>query len=302
MVGTITRSNHPSAYWPGMHKFFGQSYDRKNQFWSQIFDVRKSKKAHEEIGELSGFGLAVAKPEGEAIHFDSQLEGPKSYFMHVAYALGFIITREAQEDNLYKEVGEMRSRALGFSMRQTKEIVHHEILNGAFDPLVPGADGEPLVSTSHPIHGGTLSNQVAIPADLSEVALEDAMTQVGLLRDRRGHFVSVQAKTLIIHPAQVFEATRILRSVLQSNTDGNNVNAIRSLGMVPDIVSTPFLHDKDAFFLKTNAPEGLISFARTPLEYRNDNHFDTHNKRFQAYERYSTGFGDWRAIVGSPGA
>lgn len=311
MVGIITRSNHSSLYWPGINSVFGLEYKEKEQFWRQIFTMRKSKKAHEEIAQVTGFGLAVEKPEGEPILYDSAAEvGTPTRFLHTVYALGFVVTREAKEDLQYKEVAFRRASALGQSMRTTKEIVHHHILNMAFDPSAPGADGEPLVSTQHKGAGGGMqSNQIAVAADLSEVALEDMITQVSLFRDARGHFINVQPKSLLIHPSQSHEAGRILGSELQSNSESNNINVLKAKRFVKNIIPTPYLTVNDGFFMITDVNDGLICYQRRPLEFWEDNpdgrgnrEFDTHNAKYQANERYSVGFADWRAVIGSPGS
>jgi hypothetical protein len=302
MATPIQRSNHPNAYWPGMHAWFGRSYNEKAQIWSTIFETRKSKRAHEEMAELSGFGLAALKSEGDGVMFDTELEGYKQRFTHVTIALAFAITEEAKEDNQYAEIGNRRSKLLGRSMRLTKEILAHRILNEAFDPTVVGGDGSALCAADHAVFGGTQSNIMAVPADLSEIALEDACVQTMLMRDNRGHLINLQPRSLIIHSSNEFEAARILNSQLQSNTDGNNINVIKAKGKIPKVVTTPYLLDPDAFFVMNDAPEGLIQFQRRALAYAQDKDFNTGNDRFKASERYSFGYGDWRCLVGSPGA
>lgn len=302
MATPIQRSNHPNAYWPGMHAWFGRSYKEQDQNWSKIFETRKSKRAHEEMAELTGFGLATLKGEGDGVMFDTELEGYKQRATHVTIALAFAITEEAKEDNLYAEIGNRRSKLLGRSMRLTKEILAHRILNEAFDPAAVGGDGAPLISAAHPVFGGTQSNVMAIPADLSEVALEDLCVQTMLMRDSRGHLINLQPRSLIIHSSNEFEAARILNSQLQSNTDGNNINVIKAQGKIPKVVTTPYLLDPDAFFVMNDAPEGLIHFQRRPVKYANDKDFNTGNDRFKSSERYSFTYGDWRCLVGSPGA
>lgn len=302
MATPIQRSNHPNAYWPGMHAWFGRSYAEKNQIWSQIFDTRKSKRAHEEMAELSGFGLATLKGEGDGVMFDTEIEGYKQRFTHVTIALAFAITEEAKEDNLYAEIGNRRSKMLGRSMRLTKEILAHRILNEAFDPTVVGGDGSALCAADHSVYGGTQSNLLAVPADLSEVALEDACIQTMLMRDNRGHLINLQPKTLLIHSSNEFEAARILNSQLQSNSDGNNLNVLKAQGRIPTVISTPYLMDADAFFVMNDAPDGLIQFQRRAISYAQDKDFNTSSDKYKASERYSFGYADWRALVGSPGA
>ena len=311
MVGIITRSNHPSLYWPGINSIFGDSYKDQEQFHSQIFTMRRSKKAHEEIAQITGFGLAVKKPEGEPILYDSTQEiSPRTRFLHCVYALGFVVTREAKEDLQYKEVSFRNARALGRAMRTTKEIVHHDVLNRAFDPLSPLADGEPLVSTQHTgAGGGTQSNQIAVPADLSEVAIEDMITQLALFRDARGHFINVKPKSLVIHPSQMFEAERILGSDYQSNSESNNINVLKAKRFVPKVIASPYFLVNDGFLMVTDVDDGLLCFQRRALEFWEDNpdgkgnrEFDTHNAKYQANERYAVGAADWRSVIGSPGS
>lgn len=309
-MSIITRSNHPSLYWPGIESVFGNSYKEQEQYWKQLFTMRKSKKAHEEIAQVTGFGLAVEKPEGEPILYDSTKEqGPPQRFLHTVYALGFVVTREAKEDILYKEVAFRRARSLGRAMRTTKEIVHHHVFNMAFDNTAPGMDGQPLVSTQHGFSGGMQSNQIAVAADISEVAIEDMITQLSLFRDQRGHFISVRPKSLLIHPSQMFEAERILGSSYQSNSESNNINVLKAKKFVPKIIASPYLSVNDGFFILTDVDDGLICYQRRPLEFWEDNpdgkgnrEFDSHNAKYQANERYAVGFADWRAVIGSPGA
>ena len=302
MSNQIMRSNHPNAYWPGMHAWFGRSYKDKEQIWSKLFETRKSKKAHEELAELTGFGLAAQKGEGDGVYFDTEIEGYKERAVHVTIALAFAITEEAKEDNLYAEIGNRRSKLLGRSMRLTKEILAHRILNEAFDPTVVRGDGVSLINSAHPVYGGQQSNELAIPADLSEVALEDAVVQTSLMRDSRGHLINLQAQNLIIHPSNEFEASRILNSSLQSNTDQNNINVLKANGKIKTVVSSPYLTDPDAFFVSNDCTEGLIHFERRPIRYEQDKDFVTANDRFKASERYSFMVADWRCLIGSPGA
>lgn len=302
MATPIQRSNHPNAYWPGMHAWFGRSYNEKAQIWSTIFETRKSKRAHEEMAELSGFGLAALKTEGGGVMFDTELEGYKQRFTHVTIALAFAITEEAKEDNQYAEIGNRRSKLLGRSMRLTKEILAHRILNEAFDPTVTGGDGSSLVASDHQVFGGMQSNVLAVSADLSEIALEDACVQTMLMRDNRGHLINLQPQSLLIHSSNEFEAARILDSQLQSNTDSNNVNILKARGKIPKVITSPYLLDQDAFFVLNDAPEGLIHFQRRALAYAQDKDFNTGNDRFKASERYSFGYGDWRCVVASEGS
>lgn len=300
----ISRSTHHKAHWPGMDKWFGHNYGEQKQVHRAIFEIRNSKKAHEENGELVNFGLASKKFEGEPHLYDTTAEGKVTRYTHCTYALAYVITEEAKEDNLYAEVGKRYSKALGYSMRITKEIVAHSVLNRAFNPAFAGADGQSFISAAHPtVGGGTQSNQLAVASDLSEVALEDMLTQLRLMRDQRGLPITVAAKRLIIPVQNEFEAMRILKSTGQPYTDGNNINAIKVSGSVPEVVASRFLTDPDAFFLQTDVDNGLVMYQRTKLDYSlKDVDFNTGNEMFRARERYSVGFSDWRGMIGSPGA
>lgn len=297
----ITRSTTPSLLWPGLHRLFGDDYKRLPKEYTRIFDVRNSDKAYERIGELSGFGLAAVKPEGASIQYDLPGAGPENVFTHVTYGLGFIMTREAEEDNQYESIAARNVRALTRSMWVTKEIVHANVLNRAFNASYVGGDGVALVSNAHPTGNGTQSNLLTA-ADLSEASLEDAMTTIMSAKDSRGLPIAARAVRLIVGPGQIFNATRILESENRSGGDSNDVNAIRTLGMVPEIVVNHYLDDPDAWFIQTDIPDGLISFQRRAIEFAKDGDFDTENQKQKSTERYSCGWGDHRAIYGNPGA
>jgi hypothetical protein len=300
----ITRATHPSALWPGIQAWFGMSYDRFPKEYTQIFDVRTSDKAYEEIGSLVGFGLAQTKAEGASIAYDVDNEGPRSRFTHVTYALGYIVSREAIEDNQYQQIATARTAALSRSMWVTKEIVHANVLNRMQDTSLPssiGGDGQPLVSNAHPTDAGAKSNLLT-PADLSEAALEDAAKQIWAATDSRGLPIQLGIKRLIISPADAFNATRLLKSELRTGGNNNDINALRSMGIIPEVVINHYLTDNDAWFLQTDVDEGLISYQRRALEFAKDEDFETENAKAKASERYSAGFADWKAIFGNPGA
>jgi len=300
-MGTITRSTMPDLLWPGIQAIFGTTYQKLDKEYSRIFDVRKSTKAYEKVLEATGLGLAAVMPEGGSIIYDSPGQGPKSIFTHVTYGLGYIITREAEEDGQYQEVAEANARALPWSMMTTKEIVHANILNRGFTAGYVGGDGQPLFSASHPTVSGLQSNLLT-PADLSETALEDALTVISTAKNSAGIPIALRSLRLITAPGNVFEATRILESDLQSNSQTNDVNAIKTLGLVPEIVLNHYLDDMDAWYLQTNAPDGLISYQRRAIDIEKDEDFDTENRKHKATERYSAGWGDWRSIYGNTGA
>jgi len=300
-MSTVTRSTFPDLLWPGIAAIFGTNYDKLPREYTKIFDVRTSKKAYEKVSEATGMGLAYVKPEGGSIVYDSPSPGVTSTFTHVTYGLGYIITREAEEDNQYQEVAEANAANLPWSMITTKEIVHANVLNRAFNSSYVGGDGQPLVSASHPTAAGTMTNSLGSAADLSETALEDAITQIASAKNSAGLPIALRAVRLIVGPGQIFNATRILESDGRVGSANNDVNAIKTLGMVPEIVINHYLDDPDAWFLQTNAPNGLISFQRRPVEFRDDTDFDTENRKHKSTERYSAGWGDPRAIYGNPG-
>ena len=297
----ITRSNSPSLLWPGIKAIFGNSYGEHPPEWSQIFDKETSDKAYEEKVEMLGFGLAPVKPEGSSIHYDETGEGSKSRWTHVVYGLGFIVTREELEDNQYEVVASRRSRALGRSMRVTAEIVHANVLNRAFSGSYVGGDGQPLLSNAHPTANGTQSNLLTA-ADLSETSLEDAAKAVMSMKDSRGLPVAARIKRLVIGTDEVFNATRILESQLRPGTPNNDINAIKTMGTIPEVVANHYLTDSDAWFIQTDVPEGLASMWRREASLEKDNDFDTENAKAKSTMRFSAGWGDWRAAFGSTGA
>lgn len=302
----ITRSAHPSALWPGIKAWFGNKYKEMPKAYEAYFQMETSDKAYEEIAEAYGFGLAAEKAEGASIQYDSDGEGYKTRFTNKTYGLGYIVTREAIEDNQYKQLSERRSAELARSMNATKCIVHANILNRGFSGSYVGGDGVALFSNAHPAVSGNQSNLLTA-ADLSETALEGAATQIMLLENARGIKIGAKPRTLIIHPSEWANATRILESDLQSGaktdtTNTNNINALRVKGVVDQVVMDPYLTDEDAWFLTTDIPYGLLSFQRRALEFKQDNDFDTENAKAKATERYVPGWADWRGIFGSAGA
>ena len=299
-MGTVTRSTFPALLWPGIQAIFGQSYDKLDKEYTRIFDVRRSTKAYEKVSEATGLGLAAVKPEGGSITYDAPSPGATSVFTHVTYGLGYIITREAEEDNQYQEVAEANAGSLPWSMLTTKEIVHANVLNRAFNTSYVGGDGKPLVSGTHPTAGAVFDNELTA-ADLSESALEDALTAIAQAKNSAGLPIALRAVRLIVGPGQIFNATRILESDGRVGSGNNDVNAIKTLGLVPEIVVNHYLDDADAWFLQTNAPNGLISYQRRNLELQDDSDFDTENHKHKATERYSAGWGDPRAIFGNAG-
>jgi hypothetical protein len=297
---TITRSTFPALLWPGIQAIFGQNYEKLDKEYTRIFDVRTSKKAYEKVTEATGLGLAAVKSEGGSILYDNPSPGATSVFTHVTYGLGYIITREAEEDNQYQEVAEGNAASLPWSMLTTKEIVHANILNRGFDTSYVGGDGKPLFSATHPTANGTFSN-IITAADLSEASLEDGLSTLMAATNSAGLPIALRAVRLIVSPGQIFNATRILQSDSRVGTANNDLNAIKTLGLVPEIVVNHYLTDTDAWFLQTNVPNGLISYQRRALELRDDSDFDTENHKHKATERYSAGWADPRGIFGNTG-
>lgn len=300
---TINTGSIQKALTPGVKSWFGMTYDEHQEEFSKIFDQDTSKRAWEEDVQVTGFGLAPVKTQGGGITYVDQSQGYTSRYTHIAYALGFIITYEAMEDNLYNELGKKRSQALARSMRQTKERVGANILNRGFNSSFTGGDGVQLLATTHPTAAGNQSNILSVAADLSEQALEDLCIQIMDATDDNGLKIGLNPKKLIIPTALVFEAERVLKSVQQNDTANNAINALKSKGAIPETVVDHYLTDADAFFIKTDAPRGLTHYQRSfiPLQEDNDKS-DTMNLKYYSYDRYSFGWSEWRGTFGSAGA
>lgn len=302
MAGVITTGNHPAALWPGVKAIYGRSYDEHKEEWSQIFTTSDSDKKYEEVFEVTGFGLAPVKDEGNGTQYDSETQGDLSRLTNVAYSLGYIVTREERDDNKYMEVSGRRAKALAFSARQTKENVGANILNRAFDSNYTGGDGVELLSTAHVTKSGNQSNHITNAADLSEASIEALNIQIMQAQNSRGLKISLMGDCLIIPPQLWFKANRIMKSTLQSGTANNDINVLKATNAFPGgIVLNHYLTDADAWFIKTNAPEGLVHYQRVANEFTQDNDFDTENAKAKFYERYVFGWNDWRGLFGSPG-
>lgn len=302
-MSTITTGSHPKALWPGVHAFVMGKYDTHPEEYSRVFDVMTSKMAYEEDVETTGFGLAQVKAEGASTAYDTHTQGGTKRYTHVAYSLGYVVTREEMDDNLYKSRAFKRGEMLAFSFRTTKEIVAANVLNRAFNSSYTGIDGKELLATDHSSLAGNWSNELATAADLSEASLEDLLTQISTATNSRGLQIALRGQKLIVPPALAFTAERIMKSTLQNDTGNNAVNAIRSMGLLPGGVEVNhYLTDTDAWFVKTTAPNGLCMFQRTAFEFGKDNDFDTSNAKAKGYERYSVGWTDPRGLYGTPGA
>lgn len=299
----INTGSHPKALWPGVKAFFGKVYDEKPMTCDMVFDKYSSDKAYEEYVEETGFGLAPVKPEGASISYDTDAQGYISRLVNVTYALGAKVTMEAIEDNQYENVAKSKAKKLARSMRQTKENVYANILNRAFNSSYVGGDGKELIATDHPTLDGSQSNELAVAADLSEAAIEDALILIRGMKDSRGLRIQAKGMKLIVPSQLEFTATRILSSVNQSGTANNDINAMRAMGMLPGgTVVWDYLTDPDAWFIKTDVDDGLIRQTRKAMTFTQDNDFDTSNACMKAMERYAGGWADWRGIVGSAGA
>ena len=302
-MAVITTGNHPKALWPGVYAWFGASYNKHERYTDKIFEKRRSSKAYEEDVETTGFGLAAVKAESAATTYDSSAQGYVTRTTHSVYSKGYIITKEAMDDNLYKEKSMPLASALAFSMFTTRETVGANILNRAFNSAYVGGNGVELISTAQPTLDGTQSNHIATASDLSEASLEALLIQIRNTKDSRGLPINIKGDALIVPAELEFEANRILFSTLQAGTGNNDVNAMRSMGLLPKgIISSPYLTDPNAWFVKTNVPNGLVCYQRNPLAFTRDNDFDTGNAKAKAVERYSFNWLEWRALFGSPGA
>jgi len=305
MSGVITSSSFAKLLWPGLNAIYGKEYNDYAVEWDKLFEKNTSDKAYEEDLGLSSFGLAVVKPEGSPISYDTERQGFTSRYNHVVYALGFIITREIYEDDLYGKVGAQKAKALARSLRQTKEIVAANVYNRAFTAGYTGGDGIVLCSTAHlNVAGGTYSNKIATDADLSEAALEQAVIDIAGYRDDRGLLIAAKPEKLIIPYQLQFEAKRILNADGRVGTDLNDPNVLKQSSIFNQVIVNHYLNStgNDDWFILTNVKDGLKYFERRGDQFEMDNDFDTENAKFKATARYSFGWSDPRAIYGSQGA
>jgi hypothetical protein len=288
----------------GLNTVFGMEYDRYPEQWRAIFSVEQSQKAFEEDVQMIGFGAAPTKAEGAMINYESGREGFVSRYVHETVALAFSITEEAEEDGLYGSLGAKYARALARSMQHTKEIKGANILNNATNAAQLGGDGKTLLATDHPLGGGgTASNKLATAADLTETSLESLLIKISEAKDDREIPIALTGQKLIVPPSLVFIAERILKSNLRPGTADNDINAMRSMGMIPGgVVVNQRLTDPDAYFIMTDCPDGMKHFVRAPIKKAVEGDFETGNLRYKVRERYSFGFTDWRSIYGSEGA
>jgi hypothetical protein len=303
MAGIITTASHPKALWPGVKAWWGQVYDEHPEEYSKLFDSDTSSQNYEEDVQLTGFGLAPRKSEASGVQYDSEVQGFTTRYTHIAYALGYIVTKEELDDNLYEQVSRRRAAALAMSFRQTKENVAANVYNRGFNGTYTGGDGVALCSTSHPnVSGGTFANKPSVDADLSEASLEDAMIAVMGFQNDRGLLINVMPKSLVVARQNWYNANRIMKSVYTPSSANNAVNVLVATNALPDgIIMNHYLTSPNAWFLRTNIQNGLKYYSRVGIQFDQDNDFDTMNAKAKGYERYSFGWTDPRAIYGVNG-
>ena len=298
----ISRGQLVKELEPGLNALFGLEYKNYANEHAEIFDTENSDRAFEEEVMLSGFANAPIKAEGTGVSFDNAQETFTARYTHETLALAFAITEEAIEDNLYDRLASRYTKALARSMANTKQVKAANVLNNAFG-TANGGDGKELCATDHPIVSGTEQNELSTAADLNETSLEQALIDIAALTDERGLKIAAKGMKLILPSALQFTAERLMKSANRVGTADNDINATVSMGMIPQgYTVNHYLTDTDAWFIKTDVPNGLKHFVRAPLKTAMEGDFTTGNVRYKARERYSFGFSDWRGIFGSPGA
>ena len=288
---------------PGLNALFGLEYDRYENQDKEIFDTESSDRAFEEEVMLGGFANASVKPEGQGIVYEDAQETYTARYTMETIALAFALTEEAVEDNLYDKISTRYTKALARSMANTKQVKASNILNRGFNSSYLGGDDKELLATDHPTLSGDQKNELTTAADLNETSLEQALIDIADMKDERGLKIALRGMKLIIPVNLQFNVERLLKSPGRPATADNDINAVKSMGMIPQgYVVNNFLTDTDAWFIKTDAPNGLKHFTRAPIRTAMEGDFDTGNVRYKARERYSFGWSDWRGIFGSPGA
>ena len=300
----ISRAQLLKELLPGLNALFGMEYARYGEEHKEIYETETSERSFEEETKLSGFSAAPVKNEGSAIRYDNGQEAWTARYNHETIALGFSLTEEAIEDNLYDSLSGRYTKALARAMAYTKQVKAAAVINNGFSTSYPGGDGVSLFSTAHPlVSGGTNSNTPSTQVDLSETALENAVIQIAAWTDERGLLIAAKPRKLIVPPALQFVATRLLETQLRPGTNDNDVNAIVNNGSIPEgYTINHFLTDNNAWFLTTDVPNGMKHFVRIPLQNSMDGDFDTGNVRYKARERYSFGWSDPLGMFGSQGA
>ena len=301
----ISRAQLLKELLPGLNALFGMEYARYGEEHKEIYETETSERSFEEETKLSGFSAAPVKNEGSAIAYDNGQEAWTARYNHETIALGFSLTEEAIEDNLYDSLSGRYTKALARAMAYTKQVKAANVINNGFNTNgnYNGGDGVSLFNSAHPlVSGGTNSNVPSTPTDLNETSLENAVIQIAGWTDERGLLIAAKPKKLVVPPALQFTATRLLETELRVGTADNDINAIKNNGSIPDgYTVNHFLTDTNAWFLTTDVPNGLKHFVRTPLSQSMDGDFDTGNVRYKARERYSFGYSDPLGIYGSQG-
>ena len=300
----ISRAQLLKELVPGLNALFGLEYKRYQEEHKEIYETETSERSFEEETKLSGFGAAPVKKEGEAIAYDNAQEAWTARFNHETIAMGFSITEEAMEDNLYDSLSSRYTKALARAMAYTKQVKAASILNNGFNAAVTYGDGQPLFSASHPlVSGGTNSNRPATAADLNETSLEAAVIQIAAWTDERGLLIAAKPRKLVVPPGLMFVATRLLKTELRVGTSDNDINALKTNGSIPGgYAVNHWLTDPNAWFICTDVPNGLKHFTRVAMSTGMDTDFETGNNRYKARERYSFGVADPLGAFGSPGA
>jgi len=299
----ISRAQLLKELLPGLNALFGMEYSRYGEQHKEIYETETSERSFEEETKLSGFSAAPVKNEGSAIAYDNAQEAWTTRYNHETIALGFSITEEAIEDNLYDSLSARYTKGLARAMAYTKQVKAAAILNNGFSAAYAGGDGVALFSTAHPlVSGGTNSNRPSTAADLNETSLENAVIQIAAWTDERGLLIAAKPKKLIVPPALQFVATRLLETSLRVGTTDNDINALKNNGSIPEgYTQNNYLTDTNGWYLTTDVPNGLKHFVRSPLANSMDGDFDTGNVRYKARERYSFGWSDPLGMYGSPG-
>ena len=300
----ISRSQLLKELLPGLNALFGLEYNRYGEEHKEIYDIESSERSFEEETKLSGFAAAAVKPEGSAIQYDNAQEAWTARYNHETIALGFSLTQEAIEDNLYDSLSARYTKALARAMSYTKQVKAAAVLNNGFSAGVTGGDGQALFSSVHPlVSGGTNANQPTTAADLNETSLEAAVIQIAGWTDERGLLLAAKPKKLVLPPALQFVATRLLKTENRVGTADNDINAIKSNGVIPGgYTVNHFLTDSNAWMLTTDVPNGLKMFVRAPISNDMQGDFETGNVRYRSRERYSFGYSDPLGMYGSAGA
>lgn len=299
-MAIITTGAHPKSLWPGVRAWFGAKYNDLPKQYTELFDIETSSQNYEEVVEHTGFGLVPVKPQSESTVYVAHSQGVTKRFIHTAYGMGYIVTREEKADNLYEQVSRARAGSLAFSFNQTRENVGAQIFNRAFNSSYTGADGQPLLSSAHPnAISGTWSNVLSTPAAFSEASLEDLTINIMNAQDSQGLRISLRPVKLIGPVNLTYEFIRVLQSVGQPDTANNTINALKASGAIPSFTVNNYFTDTNNWFVKTDAPQGLLWLDREPVQFTKDEDFDTDNAKAKGYMRFSLGWVDPRCMYGS---